>query len=216
MAKNPAAALVLASAFVLSACAYTEGVTGTPAGSSADQPLPTYWRTIATEDDRERLSEWRTAFTEALAEARAAGYGDEIAAEGALLRPDAALIDPRPPAGDYRCRFIKLGTQGGMPLAYVDYPAFRCRIDDLGELQRLVKTDGSQRPVGTIYPESRTREVFLGVLELGDETRPHVYGRDDTRDMVGAVERVGDGRWRIVFPYPHFESLTDVLELVPE
>ena len=200
----------------LSACAYTEGVTGTPAGSSPEQPLPTDWRSIATEADRVRLGRWRTAFTEALAQASAAGFDAEIAAEGALLRPDAALADPRPPAGDSRCRFIKLGSQGSIPLSFVSYPYFDCRIDDDGEVVRFAKTTGSQRPIGSFYPESRLRMVFLGVLELGDETRAHVYGRDAMRDMAGAVERVGERRWRIVFPYPSFESVTDVLELVPE
>ena len=28
-------------------------------------------------------------------------------------------------------------------------------------------------------------------------------------------ERVGERRWRLVFPYPHFESMVDVLELIP-
>ncbi len=57
--------------------------------------------------------------------------------------------------------------------------------------------------------------VFLGVLELGDETRPHVYGRDELRDMAGTFERIGEARWRLVLPYPHFESLVDVIEIVP-
>ena len=34
--------------------------------------------------------------------------------------------------------------------------------------------------------------------------------------MAGLVERIGDNRWRLVFPYPHFESTLDVLELVPK
>ena len=31
--------------------------------------------------------------------------------------------------------------------------------------------------------------------------------------MAGVVERVGDNRWRLVLPYPRFESLLDVIEL---
>ena len=41
------------------------------------------------------------------------------------------------------------------------------------------------------------------------------YGRDRERDLAGWVERVGDRRWRLIFPYPHFESTLDVIELVP-
>ena len=33
--------------------------------------------------------------------------------------------------------------------------------------------------------------------------------------MVGMLERIGDHRWRLVLPAPHFESMLDVIELVP-
>ncbi|MEQ9663606.1 MAG: DUF4893 domain-containing protein [Parasphingopyxis sp.] len=196
-------------------CAYTTGVTGTPAGSNPDQVLPTNWQAIVTPNDRDRIARWRRAFTEAIADAATAGFASDIAAEGRLLEPDAALADPRPPAGLYNCRFIKLGSQGSVPLSYVAYQPFRCRITDRGDTMRFEKLTGSQRPSGTLYPDSRLRMVFLGVLELGDETRAHVYGRDETRDMAGTLERIGDNRWRIVFPYPRFESIADILELTP-
>jgi hypothetical protein len=205
----------LAALLLLAACAYTDGVTGTPAGASSGQDLPTYWRNIATEHDRWRLSRWRQAFNEALADGAAAGHAEEIAAQGRLLQPDAALASPMPPAGEYRCRYIKIGSQGSVPLSYIAYPYFACRITHDGDTLRLTKLTGSQRPIGTAYPDSRLRMVFLGVLELGDENRAHVYGRDAGRDLVGAVERVDENQWRVVFPYPRFESLTDILELVP-
>ncbi|MCA1749464.1 MAG: DUF4893 domain-containing protein [Sphingomonadales bacterium] len=205
----------LLAAASLSGCAYTTGVTGTPAGADPEQLLPTEWHAIATRDDRVRLAGWRSGFNEALGDAAAAGFASEIAAHGDLLQPDAALGDPRPPAGFYRCRFIKLGAQDRGLLSYIEYPWFRCRIEDRGATLRLTKLTGSQRPTGTIYPDNRLRMVFLGVLELGDETRAHVYGRDANRDMIGQLERIGDDRWRIVFPRPRFESLTDVMELVP-
>jgi hypothetical protein len=53
-------------------------------------------------------------------------------------------------------------------------------------------------------------------MMFGDETAPIAYGRDNARDMAGFVERVGDKRWRLVLPYPTFESILDVVELVPE
>jgi hypothetical protein len=34
--------------------------------------------------------------------------------------------------------------------------------------------------------------------------------------MAGVFERIGERRWRLVFPYPHYESVIDVLELIPE
>ena len=81
---------------------------------------------------------------------------------------------------------------------------------------RFTKLDGSQRPNGDIYPDDGHRMIFLGTMTLGDEARSLPYGRDAERDMAGIVERVGPRRWRIAFPYPHWESTIDVLELVPK
>ena len=33
--------------------------------------------------------------------------------------------------------------------------------------------------------------------------------------MAGLVERIGDNRWRLVLPAPAYESMLDVIELVP-
>ena len=52
-------------------------------------------------------------------------------------------------------------------------------------------------------------------MVLGDETRAYQYGRDPERDLAGWVERIGERRWRVIFPYPHYESTLDVIELVP-
>ena len=100
-------------------------------------------------------------------------------------------------------------------LEYVSYPAFHCRIEQ-GEPQRFTKLTGSQRHVGLVYPADQLRQAFLGTLVLGDETQAYQYGRDRERDVAGWVERIGDNRWRVVLPYPHYESLLDVIELVPE
>lgn len=175
----------------------------------------TDWRTVATEDDRQRLRDWRTAFTSALDQVRAAGHGAEIESEGVLLQPDAALGGPIP-SGEYRCRAIKVGAKSEGMLAYVSYPAFRCRISAQGSFQHFDKLSGSQRPHGTIYPADQLRGAFLGTMVLGDETIAYQYGRDPERDLAGWVERIGDHRWRIIFPYPHYESTLDVVELVPE
>ncbi len=173
------------------------------------------WRSVATEDDRRRLRNWRDAWTDALARARAGADAGEVARGGALLEPDAALAAAAPPPGDYDCRTIKLGAARPGLLDYVAYPAFRCRIRLEGGRLRFTKLTGSQRPVGTLFPDNSRRLVFLGTLMLGDETRALRYGRDRERDLIGLLERVGPRRWRIAFPYPHFESLLDVIELTP-
>ena len=174
------------------------------------------WRTSATDDDRRRMRNWRDAWNSALEQARTAGHEAELAQEGPLLDPDSALAGPMPPAGDYDCRTIKLGSQAMEgDLYYVAYPAFRCRIAAQGGAVSLVKLTGSQRPIGQLYAENDLRLVFLGTLQLGDERRAYHYGVDRERDLVAMLERVGEARWRLVFPYPHFESLLDVIELVP-
>jgi hypothetical protein len=179
-------------------------------------PKPTRdWRSVVTANDRERLREWRTAFVAGLAKARAAGRGDEIAREGVLLDPDAALGGGPIPNGQYRCRVIKLGAKSEGSLDYIAYPPFICRIRQEKDLQGFAKLTGSQRPLGLIFPGDALRQVLLGTLVLGDETRAMQYGRDTDRDVAGYVERIGPNRWRLIQPYPHFESLIDVLELTP-
>jgi len=174
----------------------------------------TNWREIASETDRERLRDWRTAFTGALGAATRAGHAADIAREGVLLQPDAALGGPIP-NGTYRCRVIKLGAKSEGLLDYVSYPAFTCRMTQAGALQSFAKLTGSQRQVGLIFPNDAVRQVFLGTLVLGDERAAMQYGQDETRNVAAFVERIGSNRWRLVMPRPHFESQLDVMELVP-
>ena len=185
-----------------------------PAGAVITNPTRD-WRGAVTAADRQRLREWRTAFATALAKARAGGHGTEITREGALLDPDAALGGPPIPNGNYKCRMIKLGAKAEGMLDYVAYPAFDCRVRQEKELQGFAKLTGSQRHVGLVFPGDALRQVLLGTLVLGDENRAMQYGRDPVRDIACYIERIGPDRWRLVLPYPHFESLTDVLELTP-
>lgn len=198
-----------ALAFLTLAGCATSNLPGSPPAETQN------WRTAATSADRERLRDWRKAFAEALAQARAAGHGADVAREGALLDPDAAIGQVPIPNGDYRCRVIKLGAKSPGLLDYVAYPAFRCRIRPERGIQGFAKLTGSQRPVGLIFSGDALRQVFLGTLVLGDESRAMQYGRDAERDVAAYVEKIGDNRWRMVMPYPAFESLTDVIELVP-
>jgi Domain of unknown function (DUF4893) len=172
------------------------------------------WRATATMQDRERLRGWYRAWQDALADARAKGFGAQIASEAVLLEPEAALPNPHLPPGDYRCRTVKVGAQGGT-LGYVAYGWFTCRVASEQGIVSLTKASGSQRPVGLIFPDTMRRQIFLGTLVLGDETMPIDYGADKLRDMAGIVERIGERRWRLVLPRPAYESIVDVMELVP-
>jgi hypothetical protein len=109
----------------------------------------------------------------------------------------------------------KLGAKSPGLLDFVAYPAFTCRVAQQGARQSLTKLTGSQRQVGLIFPADALRQVFLGTLVLGDESRALQYSRDQERDVAGFIERIGPERWRLLMPRPHFESQMDVLELVP-
>lgn len=202
---------LLLAPFLLPACAPKE------AGPTAATPAPAQgWRALATDHDLERARKWRTAWVRSLAKARAGGHGAEIDREGVLLEPDAALRGVALPTGDYRCRVLKVGAQSEGLLDYVTYPYFDCRITGGPGTLEFAKLTGSQRPVGRLHDDGDRRLVFLGTLQLGDEQRSLRYGHDRQRDMIGLVERIGERRWRLAFPYPAFESTLDVLELVPK
>ena len=220
--QQPVRAIAITTLLTLSACG---GGNGAIEPLAAPPPAPEHksskprsndWHVYISNFDRDRLARWRSAWISGLDKATKAGNGPQIAAQGALLKPDQALENPALPAGDYRWRKIKMGAQDKGMLDYVAYPYFTCRIALMDGRLRFTKIDGSQRPVGDIFADEAGRMIFLGSMMLGDETRPLPYGRDGERDMVGIVERVGPQRWRIAFPYPHWESQVDVMELLPK
>ena len=198
---------------LLAACSHgaAEDVVVTTPGSKVAMAG---WRRIATDDDRLRLRDWRKTFIAAIDQSRTAGHGAEIDAEGPLLQPDGALGGGLP-NGNYNCRVIKVGAKAAGSMDYIAYPGFRCRVQAERGLQGLAKMTGSQRPIGLIFPDSDSRSVFLGTLVLGDEPRAMQYGRDPDRDIAAWVERIGEARWRLMVPEPHFESKMDIYELTP-
>jgi hypothetical protein len=203
-------AVILSLALTTAACT----LVGQPSGLIAR--YTTAYKEVISQDDRVRLREWRDSFQKALASARGAGHSADVAREGALLDPDAAIAGPSIPNGMYRCGVIKLGARDAGNLDYAAYGPFTCRVRQERELQRLGKLSGAQRYVGLIFPGDTIRNVFLGTLVLADETRALQYRQDEQRDVAGYVERIGPQHWRIVMPQPHFESRLDVMELVPQ
>lgn len=210
-------AILPAAALLLSGCATMREGTGTMARSEAIAAND--WRSVATDVDRRRIGDWWGAWNAGLSSARAGGHSATIAAEGALLEPQAALPNPHLPPGDYRCRIIKMGSRSGVSgpgtLSYVAYPAFLCRVAAEQTIFSFTKLTGSQRQVGLIFDDTQMRSIFLGTVALGDEARAFDYGTDPTRDVAGLIERIGPNRWRLVMPRPAFESDIDVMELVP-
>ena len=200
--------LIPVAALTLTACSGGERPAAPVVPAAPD------WRTLATPYDRQRLRDWRKAWVAALPQARAADPAG-VRAQGALLEPDLSLPGAIPPSGAYACRVVKLGAKGARMRGYTAYPPFECRVGSADGVVTLAKLTGSQRPTGRILPDPGGRAVFLGTLVLGDERGAMRYGADQGRDMAGWVERIGPERWRLVLPYPRFESLLDVVELVP-
>jgi len=201
--------IALAAALFLSSCADAPGT------RFIDTLETSSWKAIATDQDKDRMRNWRTALEEGRAQAEASGHGAELAALGPLAELDSGLELGNLPDGDYRCRTIKLGWKGDPGLGYVAYPYFTCRIRPEKELLGFAKLTGSQRPVGLIFPDDDLRRVFLGTLVLGDEDYAMRYGSDPERDMAGMLQRIGDNQYRLLLPNPAFESKIDIIELVP-
>jgi len=211
---QPLRCLTLATgALLLGGCAMMAAPVGSISRSDAIQSND--WHRVASEADRLRIRTLLSAWQQGLASARAGGHAAEITAEGALLDPAAAIPNPHLPPGTYWCRVIKLGTPAGSSLAYVSYPRFHCRVAAEQDIFSFTKLDGSQRQVGLIFADTDRRKIFLGTLALGDEARAPDYGADPHRNVAGVIERIGPERWRLVMPSPAFESLIDVMELVP-
>jgi hypothetical protein len=184
---------------------------------TAEPPTKTeIWQRIASAADIDRVRRTNQAWTDALAQARARGFRGAIAAEGDLLKPNAALARPAPTPGSYNCRLIKLGNTGRRGPAFEKFKPFFCYVEVENNLLTIVKQTGSERPAGRLWEDDNPyRLVYLGSLALGDEQKPRAYGDDPRRDMAGVLERVGPFEWRLVIPWPRGTSKLDVFELTP-
>ena len=174
------------------------------------------WKAVATASDQNRLARLAEAWRQALAEARPK-FEKEIAAEGALLKPDGALPRPQPTPGSYNCRLVSIGKVDSTAPSLVKFKPFFCYVltDDDGQLT-IVKQTGSQRPAGALWDDDNPRRmIFLGSLALGDEKEPLAYGDDPQRDMAGVFERIAPFRWRLVIPWARSGDELEVFELTP-
>lgn len=205
----------------LSACQKQTALTeiSTPAGAVQDAaergPESVSWRSVVTEQDRGRIRNWYSSWQVAIADAEAKGDDGKVQAMGSLLSATSAINQPNLPVGLYRCRIIKVGAKRRATLGFSIYDWGQCRVDGAGDDRTFVKLDGPQRTSGRLYADGFSREIFLGTLSLSDEQANIPYGSDRMRDMAGIVERIADSRWRIILPEPSYESLLDVIELVP-
>ena len=195
-------------------------------GADKDKPQPVIsappptkaevWQDIASSEDANRILRVGAAWSNGLAEARTAGFGDEIKAEGKLLNANAAQARPAPTPGSYSCRVIRLGKENGRGPAFQKFKPFFCYVQVEGDLFTIVKQTGSQRPAGRLWEDDNpTRLIFLGTLALGSEEEARAYGEDTRRDMAGIFERFAPFKWRLVIPFPQSGARLDVFELTP-
>ena len=208
---------LLASA-LLAACATTPPPPPPPpAGPSASGgAVLSDWRGVITAADRDRYQRRDAAWTLALQQAKRQPGSGDLASLGDLIDPGAARASATPPVGNYRCRTVKLGSQGGeQGLGYVVYGWFACRIEQTPAGLKFSKLTGSQRPSGLLFPENDRHMLFLGSMALASEPAARSYGLRPDRDMVAVLERIGERRWRLAVPWPANESNLDLIELVP-
>ena len=207
--------LIALAALSLSACATVPPPPPIPDGPGSG-PVLRDWRGIVTASDRDRYNRLDAAWDLALQQARRQRGSGDLASTGALIDPGAARAPVAPPPGDYRCRTVKLGSQGGEDgLGYVVYDWFACRIEQTPNGLKFVKTTGSQRPAGLLFPENDREMVMLGSMALASEPPANSYGQRPDRDLIAVLERIGEARWRLVIPWPQYESNLDLIELVP-
>ena len=208
--------LTLVASLVLAACASTPPPPPLPPGGSGGPVALRDWRGIVTAGDRDRYSRREAAWSLALQQARRQPGSGDLTGLGDLLDPRAARTSVAPPPGDYRCRTVKLGSQGGEEgLGFVVYGWFACRIEATPNGLKFSKLTGSQRHGGLLFPENDRQMVMLGSLALAEEPPANSYGQRPDRDLIAVLERIGDRRWRLVIPWPQAESNLDLIELVP-
>ncbi len=201
------------TAALLAACASAPPPPAPPGGNG---PALRDWRGIITSIDRDRYRRLDAAWTLALQQARRQAGSGDLNSLGDLIDPDAGMRSVAPPPGAYRCRTVKLGSQGGEEgLGYVVYGWFACRIEATPNGLKFAKETGSQRPSGLLFPEDDRHMVMLGSMALASEPPANSYGQRPDRDLVAVLERIGDRRWRLVIPWPQNESNLDLIELVP-
>ena len=207
----------LFAAALLTGCASVQPKPA-PQAIVAEEP-PTkadVWMRVANAEDIDRIRRLDSAWEQGLADARRAGAGAQIRAEGDLLRPGAALSRPAPTPGSYNCRMLSLGKATPRARAFERFKPFFCYVEVDGDLLTIVKQTGSERPAGRLWEDDDARRlIFLGSLALGDEEQPKAYGEDKKRDMAGVLQRVGPFQWRLVIPWPQDDSKLNVFELTP-
>ena len=209
-------AAVLMLAICVAGCALEKEDKPRPVITAPPPTKAEVWQRIASSEDAHRIQRLDAAWSEGLAEARKAGFANDIRAEGKLLEAGAGLPKPAPTPGSYSCRMIRLGRDRPRGPAFQKFKPFFCYVGVEGDLFTIVKQTGSQRPAGRLWEDdNENRLIFLGTLALGNEEEARAYGDDPKRDMAGVFERIAPFEWRLVIPFTQSGARLDLFELTP-
>ena len=172
------------------------------------------WQEQASRADVARLAQLPQIRAAAVDDAqRGAGRGDARAIR-AVMEPEGRAIPERALVGTWRCRQLKLG---GME-SYMVYSAwFSCSIRPHHGGLMLQKLNGTQRFMGTLYPEHGAW-VYLGASSAKGEPWHRYSGASASiganvtpDDQIGLLTGIGDNHLRLEIPAVQ-ESLLDVVE----
>lgn len=209
MRRGVIALALLCSA--LTGCATTPSARTQQASVTVEPPPPERtWERTVTATDRQRIE----TLQDSLARARASvpkRRAKAMAAEGALLDPEAAQTMPQTPPGPYYCRLIRFGGRAGV----VSFKPDICYIESAMDALAFTKQTGSNLPEGYLYEDGDRRQVFLGTFRTAGDKPGTGYGNDPARDIVGIVERVSPFRWRLILSRAGRGATLDLYELVP-
>jgi Domain of unknown function (DUF4893) len=168
------------------------------------------WRSVASERDASALDGLPARWSQALAAGRAAKLSRRIAAEGALLAPEARLARAAPAPGSYRCRFLRPGGR-----RWVSSAQGFCYVGvEQGQLTLATELRGLRLGGYLWEVKGGERLVFLAAPVPAGARTPLAYGENPSRDVAGLVERIGEFRYRLAMPEPAPGAGLTVVELV--
>ncbi len=179
------------------------------------------WRSVITPADQSRLDRMALAISEGDSLVRQSNPPPKTADLEHLTREmkAAALpIDAVSLPGAWHCQIIKVGTSLAVN------KKFKCLIQSTPNGLELSKIGGSDRITGYLYRDGERRMILLGHVSAKDEpTAPYsaLAGGHATpqnpnyTDVVGVLSQTGPKHLRIVFPWPYFQSIYDVMVLTP-
>ena len=174
------------------------------------------WRRVATIRDEQMLNQLGASWSEALAQARAAGFGRALARWDGLFEPGAALPRPSPSPGAYSCRVFTLGASAPRARAFIAGREAFCFV---GVEEGQLSFTADLLPVrigGYLWEQEGATEItFLGSSARGRSSALPPYGAVAASDVPGVFERIGEFRYRLVLASPLLGGRMAVLELRP-